>query len=364
LSINNNGNDTPYGSDPACPVCGGDLGKDDKFCFVCGAKVEPVTEHEANPPYDAVPLHDPAPLHEAAPPYEPVWDNQPYQRPAGGIRKKNHTPLFAGIAAVLAIALGAGIYIFFDPFGIKNNDDMTGDPEPDPYVQNTPDPTPDPASDTAPEAAKKPPQPDPSEKPPPDRKPENHNNGNDDDDADDPVNADPQEPSDDRLDKLFILDFSSSRAVTDADLTGLSLAELRYARNEIYARHGRLFNCQMLDKWFFSKEWYSSLPNKYAPAAFDRLSPSPLSRTESSNVSRIIERENYLVQNEKIFPLASTVMLTEYDVALRRDHLQRGLNEIYSNAGVSSGDKEALSDVERHNVDMIEYALSLDEIRY
>ena len=373
-------------STAVCSVCGGDLGKGDKFCFVCGTKVEPVSGQQKdepvsmqsdsttddeqtvsllfqpkqtdNPvpdlPYDPA-LQQVTPLHE---PYETGWE-QGYQRPERTGGKKNPTPVFIGIAAVLAIAVGAGIYMLFGPFNKNDDANDPDDTEPDPYTQQEDKP----AADPAPEVIQDPPVSGPAPKPTPGSKPENENGGEN-DFTDDPSIIDPPEPADDNWDKPFILDFSSSRAITDDDLKDLSLAELRFARNEIYARHGRLFSCQMLDDWFNSKEWYVSIPTKQTPVAFDRQSPSPLSRTESSNVSKIINREDYLERNEKIFPLASTVMFTIHDVSLRRDLLQKGLSEIYSNAGVSPGDKEALSDVERHNVDLIEYALSLPEIRY
>jgi len=162
----------------------------------------------------------------------------------------------------------------------------------------------------------------------------------------------------------FILEFSSSRAITDNDLRGLSLAELRIARNEIFARHGRMFRDPMLNKWFYSRGWYLSLTPKYSPADFERRRPYPLSRLENDNVSRIQSRENYIMQHERIFPDSATTKLSEYDVSLRRPILQRGLNEIYSYAGVSNGDRSALNDVERYNVDMIEFAMAQPDIQY
>lgn len=49
---------------------------------------------------------------------------------------------------------------------------------------------------------------------------------------------------------------SSERLLTDADIAGLSKAELQIARNEIYARHGRKFNNPDLQAWFNSCSWY------------------------------------------------------------------------------------------------------------
>ena len=58
----------------------------------------------------------------------------------------------------------------------------------------------------------------------------------------------------------YILPFSSTRTLTDADLRGLTGDELRIARNEIYARYGRQFNDQTLQDYFNAKSWYAGLP--------------------------------------------------------------------------------------------------------
>lgn len=54
----------------------------------------------------------------------------------------------------------------------------------------------------------------------------------------------------------FILPESNSRYLTYDDLDGLDNASLRLARNEIYARHGRLFITEDLNSYFSSKSWY------------------------------------------------------------------------------------------------------------
>jgi len=170
--------------------------------------------------------------------------------------------------------------------------------------------------------------------------------------------------SDTYWDKDFILDFSSDRAITDADLRDLSLAELRIARNEVFARHGRMFVDPMLNKWFYSKNWYLAISPKYSPDQFNVRRPYPLSRIETDNVNKILALENHIMEFERIFPNSSSVRLTEYDVSLRKEVLQRGLDEIFTYAGVQSGDKNALNDIERYNAEMIEYALSQPDIQY
>ncbi len=55
----------------------------------------------------------------------------------------------------------------------------------------------------------------------------------------------------------YILPESGIRNLTEQDLWGLTDEELRLARNEIYARHGRRFNNKELQDYFDSKPWYN-----------------------------------------------------------------------------------------------------------
>ncbi len=55
----------------------------------------------------------------------------------------------------------------------------------------------------------------------------------------------------------YILPQSSTRYLTRQDLAGLTKDQLRLARNEIYARHGRKFQTQEIQDYFNSKSWYT-----------------------------------------------------------------------------------------------------------
>lgn len=134
--------------------------------------------------------------------------------------------------------------------------------------------------------------------------------------------------SSDYADLDFILDFTSTREVTDADLAGLSLAELRIARNEIFARHGRQFKDPLLNQWFYSKDWYLKLPMKYAPDVFDKNNPDPLSSIEQANTNFILNYEKNLMNTNDIYPHAATEPLTEYDLALSKPVLKTALEQM------------------------------------
>ncbi|MBR5376689.1 MAG: YARHG domain-containing protein, partial [Lachnospiraceae bacterium] len=64
--------------------------------------------------------------------------------------------------------------------------------------------------------------------------------------------------------------------------------ELRIARNEIYARHGRTFRDQALQEYFNSRSWYVPV---YDPDEFDRMQESILNDCEKSNRDIIVEIE-------------------------------------------------------------------------
>lgn len=54
----------------------------------------------------------------------------------------------------------------------------------------------------------------------------------------------------------YVIPDSSSRYLTNEDLENLSLEELKLARNELYAKKGRIFNSAELREYFKNKWWY------------------------------------------------------------------------------------------------------------
>ncbi len=83
----------------------------------------------------------------------------------------------------------------------------------------------------------------------------------------------------------YILPDSSTRVYTLEELDGLSKADLRIARNEIYARHGRRFDSQDLQEYFYRKSWYKGTTD---PENFD---PDELNEIELENIAVIEEAE-------------------------------------------------------------------------
>ena len=83
----------------------------------------------------------------------------------------------------------------------------------------------------------------------------------------------------------YILPYSDTQKLTESDLYGLSDEELRLARNEIYARHGRKFSDKKLQEYFDSKSWY------YGTISPSDWSEKNLNSIETYNVKFISQHE-------------------------------------------------------------------------
>lgn len=92
-------------------------------------------------------------------------------------------------------------------------------------------------------------------------------------------NSTPQTSSD------YILPGSDTTLISYDTLRALSNDQLRLARNEIYARHGRRFDDAQLQAYFDGKSWYHGT---IAPEDFDA---NVLSKVELQNIDRIKEVE-------------------------------------------------------------------------
>ena len=70
-------------------------------------------------------------------------------------------------------------------------------------------------------------------------------------------------PSTVAINNEFILPDSSVRVLDKSELAGFSAEQCRLARNEIYAKHGRMFDDARLQNYFNSRSWYhGTIPAK------------------------------------------------------------------------------------------------------
>lgn len=79
----------------------------------------------------------------------------------------------------------------------------------------------------------------------------------------------------------YLISNSASAYISIASLEALNDTELIYARNEIYARHGRRFDTGWIQEYFNGKSWYEGT---IAPAQFD---PAVFNEYELENLLRI-----------------------------------------------------------------------------
>lgn len=107
-----------------------------------------------------------------------------------------------------------------------------------------------------------------------------------------PENRNVEETYEDAIEDMsayYILPEADSRYYTEAELSVLNSDELRYARNEIFARHGRMFDSDDLRIYFYSQPWYEPL---YTGDEFDPHMEEILNQYEKANVETIKELEN------------------------------------------------------------------------
>jgi hypothetical protein len=78
------------------------------------------------------------------------------------------------------------------------------------------------------------------------------------------------------------MELFENKLISEQMLHGLSLNELRLLRNEVYARHGRQFQAEWLQQYFFSQPWYQTN---------ERFKDEELSGPDKQNVETIVAYE-------------------------------------------------------------------------
>ena len=89
----------------------------------------------------------------------------------------------------------------------------------------------------------------------------------------------------------YILPGSDSRYIDVNEVNQMSKEELRLARNEIYARHGRQFETDDLNQYFSNKSWYHGYLSK------EQFDDSVLNEFEKANLGLIKSIENTETQS-------------------------------------------------------------------
>ena len=95
------------------------------------------------------------------------------------------------------------------------------------------------------------------------------------------------------------MEIFENKAISEQMLQGLSLHELRLLRNEIYARHGRMFRAEWLQQYFFFQSWYTPDEN---------FKDEELSGNDKLNVETIVKYENRIHQELSAKPIGPSLL--------------------------------------------------------
>ena len=226
-----------------CEQCGKEIPDNSKFCDGCGAPVRA----SGGP----APQYGQQNYSGQQPHSQPYHGQSSYGRPAGGQKKNGKkkkdkntgmTVLIVILSLVAVVLVAVMIVLAVRTFGgsgksedrevLQESDYRTESPE-ETEEETEEKPSEEKPSQTAPSASA------PSTTAPSTSAPSQTA----------PSQTAPQSED-------YILPNSNSAYLTEADLAGLTKEELRIARNEIYARHGRKFKDAALNEYFLSKSWY------------------------------------------------------------------------------------------------------------
>jgi YARHG domain-containing protein len=120
------------------------------------------------------------------------------------------------------------------------------------------------------------------------------------------------------------MELFENKLIAEAMLRGLSLHELRLLRNEIYARHGRVFKTLWLQQYFGGQAWYD--PN-------EDFKDEEVTGVDKTNVETIVAYENKLHNLLSTKPITRALLngLFVEDVRKMRDEIYARHGKVFKN---------------------------------
>ena len=285
-----------------CTKCGAQLPDGSKFCTKCGTPTDVVasettvmptageTHVMSGQPTQAVPQTGqpmpqatqvaPLPVSPQAPygaaPQQPVYSSVP-QQPAYGQGGQGNGGSRRGVVvgivvAIIAAAIAAVAFIMVDPMGLfggKTGRDAATTAASSPAASSTSAADTSAASTSAASTSAA-------------------------SSSAASISAQTSTPAPRGASSDYVIPDSDCTSYTADDIKAMNLSvdELWYARNEIYARHGRKFQNETLQAYFNSKPWYTP---EYSPDEFD--DSVQLSSVERANAAAIKSVEQSMGSN-------------------------------------------------------------------
>ena len=110
------------------------------------------------------------------------------------------------------------------------------------------------------------------------------------------------------------MELFENKLISEGMLHGLSLHELRLLRNEIYARHGRIFKTMWIQQYFGNQSWYDPKED---------FKDEEISDSDKTNIETIVAYENKLHDQISKRPITRTLLtgLFVEDVRKMRDEI-------------------------------------------
>jgi hypothetical protein len=110
------------------------------------------------------------------------------------------------------------------------------------------------------------------------------------------------------------MELFENKLIAENMLRGLSLHELRLLRNEIYARHGRIFKTMWLQQYFGGQMWYDPKED---------FKDEEISGPDKTNIETIVAYENQLHNSISTKPVTAALLqgLFVEDVRKMRDEI-------------------------------------------
>ena len=119
------------------------------------------------------------------------------------------------------------------------------------------------------------------------------------------------------------MELFENKIISEQMLHGLSLNELRLLRNEVYARHGRQFQAQWLQQYFWNQPWYQ--PD-------DSFKDELLTGPDKTNVETIVAYENKIHDDLGRKPITRTLLdgLFVEDAAKMRQEIYARRGKVFT----------------------------------